>query len=46
MTQLQDRERCARRTMLVRDDLWPEGSDPDAARQFAREVLLDPDLFG
>ncbi len=33
------------RTMLVRDDLWPEGSSPDAIREFAREVLLDPDLF-
>jgi hypothetical protein len=34
------------RTMLVRDDLWPEGSDPEAVRDFARRVLLDPDLFG
>lgn len=34
------------RTLLVRDDLWPEGSDPDAVRDFARRVLLDPDLFG
>lgn len=33
------------RTMLVRDDLWPEGSDPEAVRDFARRVLLDPDLF-
>jgi hypothetical protein len=33
------------RTMLVRNDLWPAGSDPDAIREFAREVLLDPDLF-
>lgn len=34
------------RTLLVRDDLWSEGSDPDAVRDFARRVLLDPDLFG
>jgi predicted nucleotidyltransferase component of viral defense system len=34
------------RTLLVRDDLWPQGSDPDAVRDFARRVLLDPDLFG
>ena len=34
------------RTLLVRDDLWPEGSDPDAVREFAHRVLLDPDLFG
>jgi len=34
------------RTMLVRDDLWPEGSSPDAIREFAHDVLLDPDLFG
>ena len=34
------------RTMLVRDDLWPEGSEPDAIREFAHDVLLDPDLFG
>lgn len=34
------------RTMLVRDDLWPEGSDPDVIREFARDALLDPDLFG
>ena len=34
------------RTMLVRDDLWPEGSNPDAIREFTRQVLLDPDLFG
>lgn len=33
------------RTMLVRDDLWPPGSDPDAVRDFARQVLLDPDMF-
>ncbi len=33
------------RTMLVRDDLWPEGSDPEAVRDFARRVLLDPDVF-
>lgn len=33
------------RTMLVRDDLWPDGSDPDAIRDFARAELLDPDLF-
>ena len=33
------------RTLLVRDDLWPEGSDPEAIREFARDVLLDPDLF-
>ena len=33
------------RTMLVRDDLWPDGSDPDAIRNFARAELLDPDLF-
>ncbi len=29
-------------TMSVRDDLWPQGSDPDA---IARLTLLDPDLF-
>ena len=34
------------RTMLVRDDLWPEGSEPEVIREFARYVLLDPDLFG
>jgi hypothetical protein len=33
------------KTMLVRDDLWPEGSDPEAIRDFARRLLLDPDLF-
>lgn len=32
-------------TMSVRDDLWPEGSDPDSVRDFARRALLDPDLF-
>ena len=32
-------------TMSVRDDLWPEGSDPDSVREFARQTLLDPGLF-
>lgn len=34
------------RTMRVRDDLWPKESDPDAVREFAGRVLLDPGLFG
>jgi hypothetical protein len=33
------------RTMLVRANLSPEGSDPAAIRDVAQRVLLDPDLF-